>query len=97
VVGKSNWQLFQVEVINNGPDCHRCQHSQNSAEMEWNQADNTEQKHGMGQGFHRLKSEGSPGRRLPGSVVSLVGPAVKAPAMKKAMGDIKVAILHDQY
>ena len=97
MVGKSNWQLFQVEVVNNGPDRHRCQHSKNGAEMEWYEADNTEQKHGMGQGFHRLKSEGSPGRRPPRSVVPLVGPAVKDRAMKKAMGDIKVAILQNEY
>ena len=63
--------------------------------MEWNEADNTEQKHGMGQGFHGLKSEGCPWRGPTGSVVSLVGPVVKAGAMEQAVGDVKEAILQN--
>jgi hypothetical protein len=95
VVGKSNWQLFQAEVIDHSPNCHRGQHSQNGTEMEGYEAHNANEKYGMGQGFHGLKREGSPGRRPAGSVVSLVGPAVNVRAMKKAMGDVKEAILQN--
>jgi hypothetical protein len=57
VMGKSNWELLQAQVINHSPNCHRCQHGQNGAEMQRDKPHNTNKKHGMGQRFHGLKSE----------------------------------------
>jgi len=63
--------------------------------MERDQPHNDDKKHGMGKGFHGLKSKRSPGRWPTGSVVSLVGPAIKAWTMKQAMGDVKETILEN--
>lgn len=95
-MGKSNWEMFQSEVIDHCPNCHRCQHSQNGSEMERDEPNNADQKYGMGQGFHGLKSERSPGRRTTRSVMSLVRPAVKTGTMEEAMGNVKEAVLQNQ-
>ena len=57
VMGKAHWELFQAKVIDNSPNGHRCQHSQNGAEMERDEADNRYKKHGMGQGFNGIESK----------------------------------------